>query len=794
MSKASVRQDKTDEVSATDFISGKAYIHDATEVVNFNDESWCISPIRGQRATVYFSDLPQWLIRPAKLTLAHGWLKEGRSVSWLNMKLKSFRRLAEWLEDFRGASLAELIQEHKIIVQNHLANELTRYNDMLETASLELGRPLSFRESKQVCRKSKLIGPKSIGAFVSTFNFAARLLEEIDGLSVTIRLQNPGAMRHIEAERGVGTADPSKVLTPQQIAELEKALGRDLRRYEKACALIGKMLGNLDLDNIEQNKPNPIFDLERYFGLNGFREHTTSEIAALRGLAPSGHTNVPQLIKRFLSKRIGVALTDKVMKLRSRLSALRAQKRFEEEIATREYIHNILANADLSYREPKAFCIERYFGLHGHRVHSTLAIAKHLGVTTERPVFYHIREGLFSLIGKINAKRVLAVRGRLLHYLSRAIKAQALRLQLGVARRISAVLGIPVNPRTNVQMVEARRVVEIQFLIGKTWGDEGLQEWVPCVDKFGEIAEDAIRTAQELTKDLRTLASEEVKQYLFIIPDNSFEIITTLSPKVLQEYIYTNSKGKDPGILRRYALKGLFNFEFHHVRHTHSTHMIEEGGTIQDVAKYLGHITYSGSTNMAGVFYLAGGTEDMRRRTAEALRRGAATGFQFDGIARMKIEAIGGEAKKAPVPPNQLSFEQARERVRTADILDEAPVDAAEATNLLNKKVMVNITRYGGCILQLTGGHCPTANPCPIGIVSIGESPKPGCGCKYLVLLPHSVDQLSRDLDVMEAQLPKMADEKWAGWKGHTSAKIDHWRALLGIAVSLEKLMGADEQ
>lgn len=70
---------------------------------------------------------------------------------------------------------------------------------------------------------------------------------------------------------------------------------------------------------------------------------------------------------------------------------------------------------------------------------------------------------------------------------------------------------------------------------------------------------------------------------------------------------------------------------------------------------------------MAGTFYLAGGTEEMRRRTSEALRKGAATGFLFDGVARLKIEAMGEEAKGEPVPPNQLSFEQARHRILSAD-------------------------------------------------------------------------------------------------------------------------------
>src|SRR6185436_7954529 len=185
-------------------------------------------------------------------------------------------------------------------------------------------------------------------------------------------------------------------------------------------------------------------------------------------------------------------------------------------------------------------------------------------------------------------------------------------------------------------------------------------------------------------------------------------------------------------------LEELSGFSFHHVRHTHSTHMIEAGGTIQDVARYLGHTTFGGSTNNAGTFYLAGGTAAMRLRVAEALRKGSATGFMFDGVARLKIEGLSITAKSAPVRPNELSFEQARNRILKADIVDYVPMDPAEAAQLYKQKIVFNVTRYGGCLLQATSGPCPTANPCPIGIQSLNSEPLPGCGCKYLVLVPDS--------------------------------------------------------
>ena len=345
---------------------------------------------------------------------------------------------------------------------------------------------------------------------------------------------------------------------------------------------------------------------------------------------------------------------------------------------------------------------------------------------------------------------------------------------------------IQVEPKTKIHIVAGRRVVEIQFRAEKTWGDEGLLEWVPCIEHFGEIAEDAIRTAQRLTRDLRLVASRDDEEHLFIIPDKNRDSAVRLTTKVLQEYVYSNQPGKQD-LLRRYALDGLFNFEIHHFRHTHATHMIEAGGTIQDTARYLGHITFGGSTVMAGTFYLAGGTEAMRQRTTEALRRGAATGFLFDGVARLKIEAMGDEAKKADVPPNQLTFEQARQRILSADIIEDIPIDPAEAANLLNQKVVVNINQRGGCLLQATSGPCPTANPCAIGILPKGVEPTPGCGCKYLVILPHSAEQLAADIAIMEAQLAEMHAEEWAGWRTHIEAKVDHYRSLLEVAMSLNE-------
>jgi hypothetical protein len=742
--------------------------------------------LRGQRATIGFEGLPQWLLRPAKLTIAQRWLSERRSQNLIIQTSAAFRRIDEYLSEFSGASMVELTSEFIDIIQRKLDADIMKYNEVIEESRIRLGRRLSRRETTRACLKSGARGPSSIRLFVNTFNLAAWLLEEIDGCVVPFRLRIPRAIDDAATSRGIGSADPEKVLSSQQMANLERALTKELRRYEKARTLINNQLSDLKLDTKEK-RPNALVNLELYFGLNGLREHTCSEICALRGLAPGSSSEIPRSINRFLSKHLGGDLATKILTLRSQFGNLRAQRKNEELEAGRSYIRGVLEKVDFSFAAD-LLNIEIYFGLNGRGLHSLPATTKTLQQDSEQNLYPSICKSLAWAVGETKSKRLLRIRGRLVYYLTRAIKAQAVRLQLAVARRMSAVLELPTKPKLKVYTTEGRRIVEVEFRARKTWGDEGISEWVPCVDTFGEIAEDAISVAQKLTMDLRQIAGPDDNEFLFIIPKgNSPDISVRLTTAVLQKYIYTNAKNEDGGILRRYGLDELSNFSFHHIRHTHSTHMIEAGGTIQDVAHYLGHTTINGPTTMAGVFYLAGGTEAMRQRTANALREGAATGMVFDGVARMKIEAMGGDATRASVPPNQLSFEQARQRILSADIVEEIPFEPSEAAKLLQQKVVVNVTRQGGCLLQATSGPCPTANPCAIGILPGGKEPTPGCGCKYLVLLPHSAEQLIADIAIMDAQLVEMVGDEWTMWRSHIETKRDHYRSLLEIAMSLNE-------
>jgi Phage integrase family len=692
-----------------------------------------------------------------------------------------FRRIARVIGKFDGIWMSDLTTAHAVRLQKNFITTIRDYNETLESETLKIGRELSRREANRICREKSLFGPTGVRAVVSAFNLAARLSEEIDGRVVPIRLRNPKEA-YLTSSKAIGSADPNKVLSPQQIAKLERVLGRELLRYDKKRSRIEKELSGANLSDRLYTTRSRVLDVQRYFGLAGFEQHTAGEIARLDGLSRNSDGNIPYGIRRFLAHEIGFERATELIKLRGQFPVLKSKKQFAELEASRKYVLQMIPPHLQDPEQPRGLLIQKYFGVNGFRMHSLGNLARERHEKALERVNYHIREGLVCLLGKKKARRLLVLRKQLRHYLSRAIKAQAVRLQLGVARRISAVVELPVNPGIQINTREGRRIVEINFRSGKTWGDEGLSEWIPCVDSFGEIAEDAIRVAQRLTSDLRGVANETVKELLFILPKHSFEGAVALSTRTLTNYIY---KGQEGGLLRRYKLEELSSFSFHNVRQTHSTHMIEAGGTIQDVARYLGHTSFGGSTNSAGTFYLAGGTEAMRQRTAKALRKGAATGFVFDGVARLKIEALGDAAKSAPVRANQLSFEQARDRILNADIVDDIPMVPSEAAKLIKQKVVFNITRYGGCLLQATSGPCPTANPCPIGIQSMNSEPLPGCGCKNLVLVPDSVQQLTADIAIMDAQLSRLASESQEGWKSHIVAKREHYRSLLQIATSL---------
>lgn len=248
------------EIQLPNFILGKPYRHPNGETVKFEDDYWLIVPERGQRVTLNFHNLPAWLKRPAKLAATHLWLAEGRSASLLQAHLSSLRNLAKFLGNVEILTLAELNVAYMMSVENRLAAELQRYAEAIEGASALGGEPPTFRTLKAICRKSELLGPKSIRTIVSAFNLAATMSEDVDGIVVPHRLQIPRGSNESDLPRPTGSADPRKVLGIGQLADLELALGRDQRKYEKAGAIIQKILGDFNCTPLKVRRPDPMFD------------------------------------------------------------------------------------------------------------------------------------------------------------------------------------------------------------------------------------------------------------------------------------------------------------------------------------------------------------------------------------------------------------------------------------------------------------------------------------------------------------------------------------------------------
>jgi hypothetical protein len=222
------------EIHLPDFVHGKPYRHSTGEIVKFDDDYWIIVPERGRRVTLNFHDIPGWLKRPAKLAAAHLWLAEGRSASLLQSHLTSLRNVAKLLGDVKASTMAELNIGHVMSVQNRLAAELQRHAEVIESASTLSGEQPTFRILKAISRQSALLGPKRVDTIVSAFNLAATMSGEFDGIDVPHRLQIPRGPNENNLSRPAGSADPRKVLSIDQLAELELVLGRDLRKYEKA--------------------------------------------------------------------------------------------------------------------------------------------------------------------------------------------------------------------------------------------------------------------------------------------------------------------------------------------------------------------------------------------------------------------------------------------------------------------------------------------------------------------------------------------------------------------------------
>ena len=409
-----------------------------------------------------------------------------------------------------------------------------------------------------------------------------------------------------------------------------------------------------------------------------------------------------------------------------------------------------------------------------------------------------------------------------------AILAQAVKLCLVAGRRRAAIATLPLQPsiawdalnpldpatRTlPTEQVAARegefdegRFITIRFTAYKQYGDEGLPDDVQFPGFLGDQALAAIRTAQELTAPLRAKAAPSDRERLFIVPPSRRGVAEAVTGGMLQTYLTrtpsidrVTGKTKLPGgLVQRYGISGAESISTHNPRTTMATAIVEAGGSVSTAARYLAHLPTRDKNNlMAKLFYVAGGTPENRRRMEEFLKRGMASGPLFNGYARLATQHAGGAAAEAAVPPNELTYEQALQRIRKANIVtDEAPT-TEQVLALLEDGRVISWTPYGGCLLQRTTGPCPTAELCPVGIYPESAETQAGDGCPYQVLTPDAVDRLREDVAGMERKIAYYQGRpEFYFWLRHEERLLTIWQRQIARAEALQRLTpdrGAEE-
>jgi hypothetical protein len=373
---------------------------------------------------------------------------------------------------------------------------------------------------------------------------------------------------------------------------------------------------------------------------------------------------------------------------------------------------------------------------------------------------------------------------------SRAIMAQAVRLQLVSARRPAGVAVAPVDIPHSWDELDGQKVLVVRFTSYKMWGDQGLQEDVPCPGLFGEIAFDAIEKARELTAKLRTLAAPHDAQRLFIVPGKS--VPRAITVHALSVYFkLAISKQRPGGLVQRYGIGSALDLTLHNARQTNVTRMVEAGAPVLLAARYLGHLVTNGNPLMASTFYVAGGTEAMRKSVESALKVGAASGLQFSPVARIMNELIGPEAVAAAIPSNELSLRAAILRLSGQDVVvDQETVTRERLVELLDEAIVLNVTAYGACMLRATTGPCPTAEQCPTGIYPDHPETILGNGCPHQVLLPGAVPRLREDLALIDLRIEEFERREGYGfWLARERRRKHIWERQLAVAEALEQVV-----
>ncbi len=309
------------------------------------------------------------------------------------------------------------------------------------------------------------------------------------------------------------------------------------------------------------------------------------------------------------------------------------------------------------------------------------------------------KQGLFP-----RPKRMPVVR----HLLSRAVKAQAVILAICVGRRPAAVCNTGYDVKTSKyswtnDAGQPERGVMVRFREMKI---RNVDEDVPCPDAFGDLALKALKTAKELTAELRR-HNPEWGDYLFLVPSMRRKRARVITLRQINTYL--NGHKKSLGIRQRYNIPG-GTITTHNFRATRATNMWLGGLAVHEVSYDLGHA----SAEMTIRHYIVG-KDESRRRFQQLMDHGALSGALE--------EIVGGRGG---------------ERIR----LDERRLEI-----MRKQGRYITPTHYGGCDLALSSGDCPMSYACYTG------SGDDGGGCIHHVLTPDALPALEDDRRAIEEQI-----------------------------------------
>lgn len=292
--------------------------------------------------------------------------------------------------------------------------------------------------------------------------------------------------------------------------------------------------------------------------------------------------------------------------------------------------------------------------------------------------------------------------------LARAVKATLIILAICVGRRVAALCNTRVNVRTEEiewanDAGQPERGVMVRF---EEFKISNAYEDVFCPGAFGELALYAIRTAGDLTQELRQV-SPQWAEFLFLIPARSPRRAKVVSPSSILRFL-NGDKRDGKGLIQRRSIP-VEHLTTRVFRSTRATKAWMGGMQIHEVSYDLGHV----DAVAAERFYVMG-DEEKRRRFQELMDHG--------GLSGLMVDYAGG-----------------RELVQTA--LGRRQVEALGTQGLI-----VSPTRYGYCALSGTG-PCTRTTPCYLG---------PGVedgGCDFHLLSPDALPALEEDKETLEASI-----------------------------------------